>query len=162
MEKALMKQVVGQPKAVKAIANSIRLSRSGLFNESRPITSFLFLITKLQLQEQDQKFIGNRDAKLSSMEMSDPEVLVLHESKTNWKYQTNALQASLASLNLLVPGMMMRANLGRMGFLLQPSDRQIWKCLFDTPDVILPHSQPTLTHSGPNNQRGSGAGGQSL
>jgi ATP-dependent Clp protease ATP-binding subunit ClpA len=42
METALMKQVVGQPKAVKAIANSIRLSRSGLSNESRPITSFLF------------------------------------------------------------------------------------------------------------------------
>ncbi|KAA1134910.1 hypothetical protein PGTUg99_016919 [Puccinia graminis f. sp. tritici] len=42
MEKALMKQVVGQPEAVKAVADSIRLSRSGLSNESRPIASFLF------------------------------------------------------------------------------------------------------------------------
>ncbi|POW06771.1 hypothetical protein PSTT_08747 [Puccinia striiformis] len=42
MEKALTKQVVGQPEAVKAVADSIRLSRSGLSNESRPIASFLF------------------------------------------------------------------------------------------------------------------------
>ncbi|CAH7666020.1 P-loop containing nucleoside triphosphate hydrolase protein [Phakopsora pachyrhizi] len=42
MEKGLMKQVVGQPEAVKAVADAIRLSRSGLSNESRPIASFLF------------------------------------------------------------------------------------------------------------------------
>lgn len=42
MEQGLMKQVVGQPEAVKAVADAIRLSRSGLSNESRPIASFLF------------------------------------------------------------------------------------------------------------------------
>ncbi|KAG8935918.1 hypothetical protein FRC02_005673 [Tulasnella sp. 418] len=42
MEKILQKQVVGQPEAVTAVANAIRLSRSGLANESRPIASFLF------------------------------------------------------------------------------------------------------------------------
>ncbi|MBW0467844.1 hypothetical protein O181_007559 [Austropuccinia psidii MF-1] len=42
MEKGLMKQVVGQPEAVKAVADAIRLSRSGLSNEARPIASFLF------------------------------------------------------------------------------------------------------------------------
>jgi hypothetical protein len=31
------------------------------------------VITKLQLQEQDRKVIGERDVKLSSMSMSDPE-----------------------------------------------------------------------------------------
>lgn len=42
MEKVLARQVVGQPEAVTAVANAIRLSRSGLANASRPIASFLF------------------------------------------------------------------------------------------------------------------------
>lgn len=41
MEKILGEQVVGQPEAVKAVANAIRLSRSGLRNAQRPIASFL-------------------------------------------------------------------------------------------------------------------------
>jgi ATP-dependent Clp protease ATP-binding subunit ClpB len=36
MEKVLSESVVGQPEAVKAVANAIRLSRSGLRNEGRP------------------------------------------------------------------------------------------------------------------------------
>jgi ATP-dependent Clp protease ATP-binding subunit ClpA len=42
LEKVLASSVVGQPEAVKAVANAIRLSRSGLANEGRPIASFLF------------------------------------------------------------------------------------------------------------------------
>jgi len=41
MEKILSESVVGQPEAVKAVANAIRLSRSGLGNAQRPIASFL-------------------------------------------------------------------------------------------------------------------------
>lgn len=41
MEKILAESVVGQPEAVKAVANAIRLSRSGLSNPNRPIASFL-------------------------------------------------------------------------------------------------------------------------
>ncbi|KAF8527940.1 P-loop containing nucleoside triphosphate hydrolase protein [Hysterangium stoloniferum] len=41
MEKILSQSVVGQPEAVKAVANAIRLSRSGLGNPLRPIASFL-------------------------------------------------------------------------------------------------------------------------
>ncbi|KAL0951196.1 hypothetical protein HGRIS_007924 [Hohenbuehelia grisea] len=41
MEKILSENVVGQPEAVKAVANAIRLSRSGLANAQRPIASFL-------------------------------------------------------------------------------------------------------------------------
>lgn len=41
MEKILSQNVVGQPEAVKAVANAIRLSRSGLSNAQRPIASFL-------------------------------------------------------------------------------------------------------------------------
>ncbi|KZO93467.1 P-loop containing nucleoside triphosphate hydrolase protein [Calocera viscosa TUFC12733] len=42
MERTLGKEVIGQAQAVKAVANAIRLSRSGLANASRPIASFLF------------------------------------------------------------------------------------------------------------------------
>lgn len=41
MERILAESVVGQPEAVKAVANAIRLSRSGLANAQRPIASFL-------------------------------------------------------------------------------------------------------------------------
>jgi ATP-dependent Clp protease ATP-binding subunit ClpA len=41
LERLLANSVVGQPEAVKAVANAIRLSRSGLANAGRPIASFL-------------------------------------------------------------------------------------------------------------------------
>ncbi|KAJ3937812.1 MAG: P-loop containing nucleoside triphosphate hydrolase protein [Lentinula lateritia] len=41
MERILAESVVGQSEAVKAVANAIRLSRSGLSNPHRPIASFL-------------------------------------------------------------------------------------------------------------------------
>ncbi|KAJ2927131.1 hypothetical protein H1R20_g9968, partial [Candolleomyces eurysporus] len=41
MEKILGESVIGQDDAVKAVANAIRLSRSGLSNPNRPIASFL-------------------------------------------------------------------------------------------------------------------------
>jgi ATP-dependent Clp protease ATP-binding subunit ClpA len=41
LEKVLSDRVVGQADAVKAVANAIRLSRSGLSNPNRPIASFL-------------------------------------------------------------------------------------------------------------------------
>ncbi|KAF8253677.1 P-loop containing nucleoside triphosphate hydrolase protein [Wilcoxina mikolae CBS 423.85] len=42
MEKYLTKKVVGQREAVRAVANAIRLSRSGLSDPNQPIASFLF------------------------------------------------------------------------------------------------------------------------
>ncbi|KAG5647985.1 hypothetical protein DXG03_007019 [Asterophora parasitica] len=41
MDKVLANSVVGQTEAVKAVANAIRLSRSGLSNPNRPVASFL-------------------------------------------------------------------------------------------------------------------------
>jgi len=41
LERVLSVQVVGQIDAVKAVANAIRLSRSGLSNPNRPVASFL-------------------------------------------------------------------------------------------------------------------------
>lgn len=43
LEKMLSKKVIGQPEAVTAVANAIRLSRSGLGNANRPIASFLLV-----------------------------------------------------------------------------------------------------------------------
>jgi ATP-dependent Clp protease ATP-binding subunit ClpB len=43
LEKVIEESVVGQPEAVKAVANTIRLSRSGLRNTARPIASFLMV-----------------------------------------------------------------------------------------------------------------------
>ncbi|TFK77104.1 heat shock protein [Pluteus cervinus] len=41
MDKVLAQSVVGQTDAVKAVANAVRLSRSGLSNPNRPVASFL-------------------------------------------------------------------------------------------------------------------------
>ncbi|KAK4703268.1 PAB-dependent poly(A)-specific ribonuclease subunit 2, partial [Phenoliferia sp. Uapishka_3] len=43
MEKILSKSVVGQPEAIKAVADAIGLSRSGLGNQDRLIASVLFI-----------------------------------------------------------------------------------------------------------------------
>lgn len=43
MERLLSRKVIGQPEAVKSVANAIRLSRSGLGNQNRPIASFLLV-----------------------------------------------------------------------------------------------------------------------
>ena len=42
LEKVFAKSVFGQPEAVKAVANAIQLSRSGLQIAGRPVASFLF------------------------------------------------------------------------------------------------------------------------
>jgi len=43
MEDRLEQRVVGQKEAIKAVANAVRRSRSGLQDPNRPIGSFIFL-----------------------------------------------------------------------------------------------------------------------
>lgn len=43
LEDALAKRVVGQPRAITAIANAVRRSRAGISDANRPIGSFMFL-----------------------------------------------------------------------------------------------------------------------
>ena len=57
LEKILHQRVIGQDKAVSAVARAIRRSRSGIKDERRPIGSFLFLgptgVGKTELAETD-------------------------------------------------------------------------------------------------------------
>jgi ATP-dependent Clp protease ATP-binding subunit ClpB len=43
MEEVLGARVIGQPEAVKAISNCLRISRAGLHSHERPLGTFLFL-----------------------------------------------------------------------------------------------------------------------
>ena len=45
LEKTLSENVIGQEKAVRAVANAVRRGRSGLSDEHRPVGSFIFLGT---------------------------------------------------------------------------------------------------------------------
>ncbi len=67
MEEEIHKRVVGQDEAIKAIANAVRRSRSGLRNPRRPIGSFIFLgptgVGKTLLARALAEFLfGNQDA----------------------------------------------------------------------------------------------------
>ncbi|MCS7230905.1 MAG: ATP-dependent Clp protease ATP-binding subunit [Elusimicrobiota bacterium] len=67
MEKELHKRIIGQDEAVKAVANAIRRSRTGIRDLRRPIGSFLFLgptgVGKTELAKALAEFLfGNEDA----------------------------------------------------------------------------------------------------
>eukprot|EP01114_Cavostelium_apophysatum_P013719 TRINITY_DN3386_c0_g2_i2.p1 TRINITY_DN3386_c0_g2~~TRINITY_DN3386_c0_g2_i2.p1 ORF type:complete len:605 (-),score=142.27 TRINITY_DN3386_c0_g2_i2:128-1858(-) len=61
MEAILGSKVIGQPEAVKAISNAVRISRSGLSGHSRPLGIFLFLgptgVGKTELCKQLSEFL---------------------------------------------------------------------------------------------------------
>ena len=42
MEEALENRVIGQEKAVRALANAVRRARAGLNDENRPLVHFYF------------------------------------------------------------------------------------------------------------------------
>ena len=67
IENELHKRIVGQDEAVKAVANAIRRSRTGIKDPKRPIGSFLFLgptgVGKTELAKALAEFLfGNEDA----------------------------------------------------------------------------------------------------
>lgn len=79
MEKTLAQSVIGQPEAVKSVANAIRLSRSGLGNNKRPIASFLLVgpsgTGKTLLAKTVAKFMFNSEdaiVRLDASEYSQP------------------------------------------------------------------------------------------
>ena len=75
MEKILAKRIVGQEKAIKAVANAIRRSRAGISEESRPLGSFIFLgptgVGKTELSKALTEFLFNDEKALVVLDMSE-------------------------------------------------------------------------------------------
>ncbi len=75
METELSKRVVGQDKAVAAVANAIRRARTGLGEETRPIGSFIFLgptgVGKTELARALAEFMFNDENSMIRVDMSE-------------------------------------------------------------------------------------------
>ena len=75
MEDVLHARVVGQEQAVRAVANAIRRSRSGLADRNRPIGSFLFLgptgVGKTELARSLAEFLFDDERAMVRIDMSE-------------------------------------------------------------------------------------------
>ncbi len=75
LEKVLGERVVGQHKAVAAVANAVRRSRAGISEEQRPIGSFLFLgptgVGKTELAKSLAEFLFNDEKMMIRIDMSE-------------------------------------------------------------------------------------------
>jgi ATP-dependent Clp protease ATP-binding subunit ClpB len=75
MEEALTGAVIGQEKAVKAVANAVKRSRVGISDPNRPIGSFLFLgptgVGKTELSRRLAEFMFNDTDALVRVDMSE-------------------------------------------------------------------------------------------
>lgn len=75
MEEVLHTRVIGQDKAVKAVASAVRRSRAGIQEENRPIGSFIFLgptgVGKTELAKALAHFLFNNDKMLVRIDMSE-------------------------------------------------------------------------------------------
>ena len=75
MERELHRRVVGQERAIEAIADAVRRSRAGLNDPRKPIGSFIFLGTtgvgKTELAKALAEFLFNDDNMLTRIDMSE-------------------------------------------------------------------------------------------
>jgi ATP-dependent Clp protease ATP-binding subunit ClpB len=75
LEGALHKRVVGQDRAVVAVANAVRRSRAGLGDERRPVGSFLFLgptgVGKTELAKALAEYLFNDEKAMIRLDMSE-------------------------------------------------------------------------------------------
>ena len=75
MEQRLGERVVGQKKAIVAVANAVRRARAGLQDENRPLGSFLFLgptgVGKTELSKALAEFLFDDEAALIRIDMSE-------------------------------------------------------------------------------------------
>ncbi|MCF7729744.1 MAG: ATP-dependent chaperone ClpB [Chthoniobacterales bacterium] len=75
MEDRLIKRVVGQEKAIKAVSNAVRRARAGLQEENRPIGSFIFLgptgVGKTELSKALAEFLFDDDHAMIRLDMSE-------------------------------------------------------------------------------------------
>ena len=75
LEDDLHQRVIGQDEAVEAVADAIRLSRTGLSNQDRPIGSFLFLGTtgvgKTELAKALAEYLFDNEDMMTRIDMSE-------------------------------------------------------------------------------------------
>ncbi|KAG8469694.1 hypothetical protein KFE25_006149 [Diacronema lutheri] len=75
LEASLSARVVGQPKAVKCVADAVRVSRAGLHDSSRPLGAFLFLgptgVGKTELCKALAAQLFDTDAAITRLDMSE-------------------------------------------------------------------------------------------
>ena len=75
MEQFISKRVVGQPQAVSAVSNAVRISRAGLRSHDRPLGSFLMLgptgVGKTQLCRTLAEFLFDSPQALIRIDMSE-------------------------------------------------------------------------------------------
>lgn len=75
IESILGRRVIGQTKAIAAVADAIRRSRSGLTDNNHPIGSFLFLgptgVGKTELSKAVAEFLFDRDDAIIRIDMSE-------------------------------------------------------------------------------------------
>lgn len=75
VENDLSKRVVGQERAIQAVANALRRSRAGISEENRPIGSFLFLgptgVGKTELARALAEFMFNSEDAIVRVDMSE-------------------------------------------------------------------------------------------
>ncbi|MEX0719449.1 MAG: ATP-dependent chaperone ClpB [Balneolaceae bacterium] len=75
LEEELHKRVIGQDKAIEAVANAVRRSRAGLQDEQRPIGSFFFLgstgVGKTELARSLAEFLFNDEHNMIRIDMSE-------------------------------------------------------------------------------------------
>lgn len=75
LEEELHRRLIGQERAISAVANAIRRSRAGLSEPQRPIGSFLFMgptgVGKTELAKALAAFLFNDEAALVRIDMSE-------------------------------------------------------------------------------------------
>jgi len=75
MEEGLHKRVIGQDRAVRAVANAVRRARAGLNDENRPLGSFLFLgptgVGKTELTKAVAEFLFDDENAMVRIDMSE-------------------------------------------------------------------------------------------
>ena len=75
MEVGLMKRVVGQKEAVRAVATAVRRSRAGLQDPNRPMGSFMFLgptgVGKTELTKALAEFLFDDETAMVRLDMSE-------------------------------------------------------------------------------------------
>ncbi len=75
LESVLKEKIIGQDSAIRAVADSIKRSRTGLNDPSKPLASFLFLgptgVGKTELSKVTSKIIFDSNSSITRLDMSE-------------------------------------------------------------------------------------------